>query len=205
MQLDNLSCNSKTLAIAMGIVRIVGIIQTIRIIFLIFIAFISLDLNILNILSNLEAISELSWSFDDILNSSSSTNYDPVKDIIQDSTHRGSTGGGGGGIGSATWDTDTTHLANYLEVYKNQTMRDARLEHHYPSYDPSTQLGRANRTWAHVRGEHPEFINAQEHNSKSSFIDNNLLNNIRNLNKNYPTTMPSWVSKNPRGIDGGYH
>nr|YP_009945030.1 hypothetical protein [Monilinia laxa]QOE17394.1 hypothetical protein [Monilinia laxa] len=169
-----------------------------------FIAFLTLNLNMLEILSYLEVIPELSWSFNDTLNASSGTKYDPVRDINLDSTHSGSSGGGGG-IGSACQDTDTTHLANFLEVYKDNTVRDARLERHYPSYDPSTELGRANRTWAHVRGEHPEFINTQQYNSKSSFIDNNLLNNIRSLNKNYPTTMPSWVSNNPRGIDGGHH
>lgn len=202
MQLDFLSSKSKTLAIAIAVVRKLGIILTIRII-LMFIAFLTLNLNMLEILSYLEVIPELNWSFNDTLNASSGTKYDPVRDIILDSTHSGSSGGGG--IGSACQDTDTTHLANFLEVYKDYTVRDARLEGHYPSYDPSTELARANRTWAHVRGEHPEFINTRQYNSKSSFIDNNLLNNIRSLNKNYPTTMPSWVSNNPWGIDGGHH
>lgn len=144
MQLDFLSSKSKTLAIAIAVVRKLGIILTIRII-LMFIAFLTLNLNMLEILSYLEVIPELSWSFNDTLNASSGTKYDPVRDINLDSTHSGSSGGGGG-IGSACQDTDTTHLANFLEVYKDNTVRDARLERHYPSYDPSTELGRANRT-----------------------------------------------------------
>jgi hypothetical protein len=76
-------------------------------------------------------------------------------------------------------------------------VHEAGLQRFYPSYDPESQEFPYNRTWGHIRTEHPEFVNTQQYNSESSVIDRSLLNNIYSLNKNYPKTIPGMYRVNP--------
>jgi hypothetical protein len=95
-------------------------------------------------------------------------------------------------------DTDTSRLARYLSRWEGHTVCDAGLQrYHYPSYDPESVEFPHNRTWGHVRTEHPEFINTHLYNTETSVIDRTLLDRIASLNKNYPKGVPGMYRDNP--------
>jgi hypothetical protein len=88
-------------------------------------------------------------------------------------------------------DTDTRRLADYLNYecgrgnsVENCGLRDHRMQSTTP------QKLYLSRIWAHVKAEHPEIADNFGEGVETTVINDALIKNIKNLNKNYPGTWP---------------
>lgn len=128
-------------------------------------------------------------------------NYDPVREAAAHnaadgtySDHTNSTGGGssqpqGGENPSADGirsDTDTKRLGDHLSQYgRGVPVYLCGIEDTRNATITTPQRHYFSRIWAHVKAEHPEYSDHPQ-NPKYTINSNTLINNIYNLNKNYP-------------------
>ena len=177
----------------------------------------SLDFNCL--LANLDTVAQLDWSLDSSSNTewsgtesyTNSTPYDPVREAASQnsngaasSSNTNSTGGGssepqGGDNHPADGirqDTDTKRLGDYLsQCGRGYSTYNCGLEPLSNNHATPQKLF-LSRIWAHVKAENPQFISDSSVGPDGTVINagivsDSLINNIYNLNKNYPGHWPS--------------
>ena len=155
-------------------------------------------IDLYSFLTSFNLNSEVNWSFD------YSSNFDPVRDAAAqnaaESTNNGSyqhPGGSNPPVEGTRQDTDTKRLGDYLsECGRGNSTYNCGLENNHQGSPLKVFLS---RIWAHVKVEHPEWAPAEPITDEGTgittivrhgIVSDSLINNIYNLNKNYPGNWP---------------
>lgn len=192
-----------------NILKIINYFNILKIIFFFAFLFINnFDLN------NLETITQLDWSFDqsilihedaDSLNIYEDLLFDPVRDAAARNESGSNSQGGdsqggpsnpqgdgyqeGPSINSTESKTETGRLYDFLSPHKGGIVKNSGIKLR-TRYNLSSTQNYYSRIYAHVRNEN--VISSQVRKSGiHATITDDLLDKIKNLNKNYPKEYPN--------------